>query len=83
MRYYRLITLSLYLAMAGCGLKTVYVPVSSCPVPQVIVMPDLAVNRLPQQPPTADTLKALAEDHIALRGELERCVTVLDGYRQK
>lgn len=81
MRYLLLLTVLL----AGCvgEVKTVYVPVSSCPVPPVIVMPELAVDRLPQKPQTKDALKALLDDHIALKGSLEQCVTALDAYRKK
>ena len=68
--------------LSGCGLQTVYVPVSSCPAPPVIIMPDLAVSRLPKQPTTPDALKALAEDHITLRGTLQQCIITLDGYRK-
>lgn len=65
---------------SGCT-KPVMVPVSSCPAPPVIVMPELAVSRLPKTPATAEALKALAWDHITLKSTLEQCITTLDGYR--
>ncbi len=69
--------------LSGCArqVKTVYVPVSSCPAPPVITLPELAVNRLPKQPESKDALKALLDDHITLRGTLLQCITILDGYR--
>jgi hypothetical protein len=68
--------------VGGCCTPTAQVPVSSCPVPPIMIMPELAVDRLPQKPPTADALKALAEDHIVLKYTLEQCIISLDGYRQ-
>lgn len=68
--------------LTGCGIKTVYVPVSSCPQPPVITMPVLAVTQLPAQPETTATLKALAVDHITLRETLRQCITTLEGYRK-
>lgn len=80
MRYLLLLTVLL----AGCGgIKTVYVPVPSCPAPPVITMPELAVDRLPKKPPAADALKALMDDHVTLKSGLEQCITALDGYRKK
>lgn len=68
--------------LAGCGgIKTVYIPVSSCPAPPVITMPELAVDRLPKKPATAEGLKALMTDHITLKSTLEQCITILEGYR--
>ena len=67
--------------LSGCGIKTVYVPVSSCPQPPVITMPVLAVNQLPQKPETDAALTAFRVDHITLRETLRQCITVLDGYR--
>lgn len=79
----RMVLLSIVLlAGAGCT-KTVMVPVSSCPAPPVIVMPELAVDRLPQKPGTSDALKALGEDHIVLKSMLNQCVVTLDSYRQE
>lgn len=75
-------TLAMCSFLFGCGVKTVSVPVSSCPAPRALIMPELAISRLPKRPQTADTLKALAEDHIALKGSLEQCITILDGYRK-
>lgn len=68
--------------LTGCGIKTVYVPVSSCPQPPVITMPVLAVTQLPAQPETTATMKALAVDHITLRETLRQCITTLEGYRK-
>lgn len=74
--------LILTVTLAGCCHdKTVMVPVSSCPAPQIITMPLLAVDRLPKQPGTTDALKALAMDHITLQSTLEQCITTLNGYR--
>lgn len=75
--------LLLMLPGCACQVKTVYVPVSSCPVPPVITMPELAVDRLAPKPKTEDALKAMLDDHIALKGSLEQCIIALDGYRKK
>ena len=66
--------------LSGCGIKTVYVPVSSCPQPPVITMPVLAVNQLPQKPETDAALTAFRVDHITLRETLRQCITALGGY---
>ena len=76
--------LLLTVLLAGCGgIKTVYVPVPSCPAPPVITMPELAVDRLPKKPETKAALKALLDDHITLKGSLEQCITALDAYKKK
>lgn len=76
-----IITLSVIL-LCGCSPKIVYVPVSSCPAPPVMVMPELAVSHLAGKPDTKDALKALMVDHVTLRGNLEQCLVVLEGYRK-
>ncbi|MGE3551098.1 MAG: hypothetical protein AB7I29_14515 [Geobacter sp.] len=68
--------------LAGCAPKTVYIPVSNCPAPPSIAMPDLAVHRLPDHPQTKEALEALREDHITLRKTLEQCTTALESYRK-
>lgn len=74
--------IALLLAGCPCQVKTVYVPVPTCPPPPVIIMPDLAVDRLPGQPETADGLKALAIDHLNLKATLEQCIISLEAYKQ-
>ena len=74
--------LTALLVGSGCT-KTVMVPVSSCPVPPIIMMPDLAVTRLPKTPATQDALKALMFDHITLKSTLGQCIISLDAYRSK
>lgn len=69
--------------LAGCKtIEYVYVPVLSCPAPPTILMPELAVNRLPDKPETADGLKALMDDHLILKSTLQQCITSLEGYRK-
>lgn len=68
--------------LAGCGPKIVYIPVSSCPAPPVITMPESAVDRLPKKPETREALKAMAEDLVARSNVLEQCLTALEGYRK-
>lgn len=68
--------------LAGCAPKTVYIPVSSCPAPPTIIMPDLAVHRLPDHPNTKEALEAMRVDHITLRKTLDQCATALDAYRK-
>lgn len=81
---YTLLGLLVGILLTGCAsTRTVYVPVSSCPEPPAIAMPDLAVNRLPTPAPTEQALKALAEDYVTLKAELQRAVTLLDAYRKK
>jgi len=68
--------------LSGCGtVEYVYVPVSSCPAPPVIIMPDLSVNKLSEKPETKEALKALLEDHINLRETLKQCITIVEGYK--
>ena len=69
--------------LSGCArqVKTVYVPVSSCPAPPDMFMPVLQVEQLPKKPETAAALKALLADHIQLKGSLEQCLVVLKGYK--
>lgn len=70
--------------LSGCASnRTVYVPVSSCPEPPVMTMPVLAVDRLPDPPPTEEAIKALAEDYIVMKSELQRAILLLDAYRKK
>jgi len=66
--------------LAGCAGKTIYVPVSSCPPPPAISMPELAVSRLPQKPAAPEALKAMIEDHLVLKSSLGQCITALDAY---
>lgn len=75
------LTLSLIVSLAGCGGRTVYVPVSSCPQPPPLAMPLLEVDRLPEKPGTAQALKALGSDHVTLQSTLEQCIVHLDAYR--
>lgn len=77
------LTSAIWLSGCACQVKTVYVPVSTCPAPPVITMPELAVDRLPAKPETKVALKALLDDHIALKGSLEACIVTVDGYRKK
>lgn len=73
--------LSLIVSLAGCGIRTVYVPVSTCPQPPALAMPLLEVDRLPDKPGTAQALKALGSDHVTLQSTLEQCIIHLDAYR--
>ena len=72
--------LIVFVAGSGCT-KSVMVPVSSCPAPPIMLMPELEVSQLPQKPPTPDALKALMLDHITLKSTLEQCIISLEGYR--
>jgi len=83
MKYLILIIMALLLSGCPCQVKTVYIPVPTCPPPPVMIMPDLAVDHLPKQPETADGLKALAVDHLKLKAALEQCIINLEGYRSK
>lgn len=69
--------------LTGCGVKTVYVPVSSCPEPPAVSMPVLVVDQLPKQPTTDQALKALAADYVTMKSELQRVILLLDAYRKK
>lgn len=69
---------------SGCASnRTVYVPVSSCPEPPPVSMPELQVPKLPQPAPTDQALKAIAEDYITMKAELQRLITLLEAYRKK
>lgn len=76
-----LLALILTVSLAGCGIKTVYVPVPTCPPPPALAMPLLEVDRLPEKPGTAQALKALGSDHVTLQSTLEQCIIHLDAYR--
>lgn len=68
--------------LTGCSVKTVYVPVSSCPEPPLVSMPILVVDQLPKQPTTDQALKALAADYVTMKAELQRVILLLDAYRK-
>ncbi len=68
--------------LTGCGVKTVYVPVSSCPEPPAVSMPVMVVDQLPKQPTTDQALKALAADYVTMKSELQRVILLLDAYRK-
>ena len=70
--------------LSGCAsTRTVYVPVSSCPEPPLVNMPELQVPKLPQLAPTDAALKAIAEDYITMKAELNRMIIILDAYRKE
>lgn len=72
------------LMLSGCAsTKTVYVPVSSCPEPPAVTMPLLMVDSLPNPAPTDQALKAIAEDYITMKLELQRLIILLEAYRKK
>ena len=70
------------LVLTGCGVKTVYIPVSSCAEPPTLVMPSLKVNELSSVATTPEILKAFMFDYVVLKSSLEQCITVVNGYAQ-
>lgn len=80
----RIVLLASTICLSGCctGPEVVYVPVSSCIEPPALSMPALKVDQLPDAPDTRQAVEALANDHRTLRGTLEQCITILDGYRK-
>jgi len=46
-------------------------------------MPELQVPKLPQPAPTDAALKAIAEDYITMKAELNRLIILLEAYRKK
>ncbi len=78
------ILLALCSLLAGCchGPEIVYVPVSSCAEPPAFAMPVLKVDQLPERPDTRQAIEAIANDHRTLKGSLQQCITILDGYRK-
>jgi len=72
------------LLLSGCchGPEIVYVPVSSCAEPPAFTMPALKVDQLPEHPDTRQAIEAIANDHRALKGSLQQCIIILDGYRK-
>ena len=71
----------LLMLLTACCPPPVLIPVSTCPVPPVMIMPELSINRLPKKPEVKEGLKALMEDHIILKNTLEQCIINLEGYR--
>jgi hypothetical protein len=45
-------------------------------------MPALKVDHLPEHPDTRQAIEAIANDHRALKGSLQQCIIILDGYRK-
>lgn len=80
----RAIVIISVIILSGCAsTRTVYVPVSSCPEPPPVSMPELQVPKLPQPAPTDAALKAIAEDYITMKAELNRLIILLEAYRKK
>ena len=80
----RAIVILSVIILSGCAsTRTVYVPVSSCPEPPLVNMPELQVPKLPQPAPTDAALKAIAEDYITMKAELNRMIIILDAYRKE
>ena len=80
----RAIVIIAVIILSGCAsTRTVYVPVSSCPEPPPVSMPELQVPKLPQPAPTDAALKAIAEDYITMKAELNRLIILLEAYRKK
>lgn len=67
--------------LAGC-IRTVYVPVSSCPQPPQFVSPQLKLDILPKTASTEEKLDALRNDFISLKRHLGSCIILLDTYRE-
>lgn len=81
---YPLVCILMVVGISGCAsTKTVYVPVSSCPEPPAVTMPLLMVDSLPKPAPTDQALKAIAEDYITMKAELNRLIILLEAYRKK
>ena len=76
----RLLTviLSVFL-LTGC-IKTVYVPVSSCPKPPVIKEATLKTDMTPLNASTKAKLKDIVWDMIYLKQLKEQYKTILEGY---
>ena len=80
----RAIVIIAVIILSGCAsTKTVYVPVSSCPEPPSVTMPILMVDSLPKPAPTDQALKAITEDYITMKLELQRLIILLEAYRKK
>ena len=80
----RTIVIIAVMILSGCAsTRTVYVPVSSCPEPPPVSMPELQVPKLSQPAPTDAALKAIAEDYITMKAELNRLIILLEAYRKK
>ena len=79
----RAIVIIAVIILSGCAsTRTVYVPVSSCPEPPPVSMPELQVPKLPQPAPTDEALRAIAEDYITMKAELNRLIILLEAYRK-
>ena len=80
----RAIVILSVIILSGCAsTRTVYVPVSSCPEPPPVSMPELQVPKLPNPAPTDAALKAIADDYLVMKSELQRAILLLDAYRKE
>lgn len=77
-----IITMTLALVTGCCEVKTVYLPVPSCPPPPPFSAPTLMVDNLLSTATTQDKLQALKIDHGTLRRSNEECKELLDAYRK-
>lgn len=80
MKYLTLLPLLLFSGCA-CHPEIVYVPVASCVEPPEFSVPALKTDSLPSDYTTRQAVEALANDHRQLKGSLEQCIILLDGYR--
>lgn len=68
------------LVLTGCPTKIVYVPVETCPKPKEVITipskPEFSVDATTKQ--KLEALRLYVND---VKYELDRCVTILDGYR--
>jgi len=66
--------------LTGCSPKVVYVPVETCPEPKEIITipskPEFSVDATTKQ--KLEALRLYVND---VKYELDRCITILDGYR--
>lgn len=74
---------SLVYIIGGCGVRTVYLPVSVCTQPPIVQMKPLATDNLAKESTPSETIKAFVKDIIYLKGYATSLEVILEGYRKQ
>ena len=67
--------------LCGCSPKVVYVPVSTCPPPDMGVNPVLPISDLPKDSDIGTVLKAYSASLELCKGRVGELLRKLEGYQ--